>query len=104
MSQGRSSLISDSGFDSIGSKGGKGGKSGKGSSAGMDTAAIVKLGIGGVALLAGIYLILNSLGVFQANPYGAAVPEAEAQQIEQQREAEQKQFLELNKNVTIGGA
>jgi hypothetical protein len=101
MAQGRSSLISDSGFDSIGSKGGK---SGKDASVGMDTAAIVKIGIGGVALLAGVYLILNSLGVFQPNPYGATIPEAEAQQIEQQRVEEQKQFLELNKNVTIGGA
>ncbi len=100
MSQGRSSLLSDSGIDSIGKS--KGSKASKGP--GMDTMAMLKLGIGGVALLAGIFLILRSLGMFQPNQYGPELPAAEAQQIEEQREAEKKEFLELNKNVTIGGA
>lgn len=104
MSQGRSSLLSDSGLEAVGTKGGKGGKATKGSSGGLDSTAVVKLGIGGVALLAGIFLILRSLGVFEPNPYGAPIPEAEAQRIEAERAEEQKKFLELNKNITIGGA
>lgn len=101
MSQGRSSLLSDSGLDAVGTKGGKAAKS---TSGGLDGTALVKLGIGAVALLGGVFLILNSLGVFEPNPYGAAIPEAEAELIEQQRAEEQKQFLELNKNITVGGA
>lgn len=87
-------------MDSIGNP--KGAKSSSGS--GMDTMAMLKLGIGGVALLVGVFLILRSLGMFQPNPYGPELPTAEAQQIEEQREAEKKEFLELNKNVEIGGA
>lgn len=100
MSQGRSSLLADSGYESIGAKG----SNAKKSSSGLDTAGMVKLGVGGVALLAGVFLILRSLGVFEPNPYGAELPPEQAQQIEEERKAEEKKFLELNKNVTIGGA
>lgn len=102
MSQGRSSLLSDSGFDAIGKKGAKDGSSGGPSK--LDTTGMVKIGVGAVALLAGVFLIMKSLGVFEPNPYGATLPEAEAQRIEEQRAAEQKQFLEMNKNITVGGA
>lgn len=102
MSQGRSSLLSDSGLDSIGKK--DTGKRKGGSGGSMDTLAIAKLAGGGVVLLAGVFLILKSLGVFEPNPYGAEASPAEAKQIIDQREAETKEYLELNKNVTLGGA
>ncbi|MBX3362723.1 MAG: hypothetical protein KF912_09070 [Phycisphaeraceae bacterium] len=102
MSQGRSSLLSGTGLEESASS--KGGKAPKGSGGGLDGAGMVKLAIGGVALVAGVFLILRSLGVFEPNQYGPAIPEAQAQQIEEERKAEEKKFLELNKNVQIGGA
>jgi hypothetical protein len=101
MSQGRSSLLSGTGMEE--SAPSKGGKAPKGST-GLDGAAIAKLAIGGVALLAGVFLILRSLGVFEPSLYGPEVPPPEAIQYEEERKAEEQKYLELNKNVQIGGA
>lgn len=97
MSQGRSSLLSEGGFDNIGAKG-DGGK-GKGK---MDSITLVKLGGGAVALVVGVFLILRSMGVFGGGPAPKVISEAEAQQIETQR-AEERKKMEIEINGTVAG-
>ena len=98
MAQGRSSLLSDSDLDSIGSKGSSSKKGGA-----PDTMTMVKLGGGGLALLVGVFLILRSMGVFGGGPSYPKVSEPEATRIEQEREAE-RQKIEIETNNTVAGS
>ncbi len=97
MAQGRSSLLSDTDMDSIGSKGSSSKKGG------MDTMTLVKLGGGAVALLVGVFLILRSMGMFGGGPSYPKIAEPEAARIEEAREQERKQ-LEIETNSTVAGS
>jgi hypothetical protein len=98
MSQGRSSLLSEGGFDNIGAK--DAGSKGKGK---MDTVTLAKLCGGAVALVLGVFLILRSMGVFGGGPTPPVIPEAKAQEIEAERAAERKK-IEIETNSTVAGS
>lgn len=98
MAQGKSSLLADAGFDSIGAKADKKSKGSK-----LDGLAIAKLAGGGIALLVGLYLILNSLGVFNQPPKPAPLNEAQIRQEEEKRQ-EQRKKIELERGGSVGSA
>ncbi len=98
MSQGRSSLLSDTGFDAIGAKGSK-----SKNKQGLDSMAMLKLGGGAVALLVGVFLILRSLGMFSGAPQHPTMSPTDTT-TEENRRIEERQQLEIETNNPISGA